>query len=82
MKELIFINTYHMEEGDDKEPMELKLMVGGIEDAKNIMQMYGAFYAGDPYSVFFDGNELRKDKNGEFEPLTIDGETDNTKRLN
>lgn len=31
-----------------------------------VMQWYGAFYAGDRYTVHADGQRLRKDQNGEL----------------
>lgn len=31
-----------------------------------IMAWYGAFYAGDRYAVFADGEQLAKDQNGEL----------------
>ena len=34
-----------------------------------VMAWYGAFYAGDRYSVHADGVKLKKDRNGELVPL-------------
>lgn len=34
-----------------------------------VMAWYGAFYAGDRYSVYADGVKLKKDRNGELAPL-------------
>lgn len=31
-----------------------------------IMAWYGAFYAGDRYAVFADGEQMAKDQNGEL----------------
>lgn len=31
-----------------------------------IMAWYGAFYAGDRYAVYADGEKLKKDRNGEL----------------
>jgi hypothetical protein len=39
---------------------------------KHIMAWYGGYYAGDDYDVLINGRAISKDKNGEFEPLTID----------
>lgn len=33
-----------------------------------IMAWYGAYYAGDRYAVYMDGEELTKDQNGELVP--------------
>lgn len=35
-----------------------------------IMAWYGSYYAGDRYTVSFDGKQLQKDQNGELIPLT------------
>lgn len=37
-----------------------------------IMAWYGAYYAGDEYTVTINGKEVPHDMNGELEPLTID----------
>ena len=40
----------------------------------DVMDWYGAFYAGDDYDVFINGRKQTIGVNGEFEPLTIDVE--------
>jgi hypothetical protein len=42
------------------------------EAVPHIMAWYGAYYAGDDYDVFINGRAVIKDRNGEFEPVTID----------
>ena len=34
------------------------------DSIEQVMAWYGAFYAGDRYAVFADGDKLRKDHNG------------------
>lgn len=36
------------------------------KDVPEIMRWYGAFYAGDRYSVHLDGEKVEKDQNGEM----------------
>lgn len=38
-----------------------------------IMAWYGAYYAGDRYAVFADGEKLSKDKNGELVEIAHKG---------
>lgn len=37
-----------------------------VSDVEHIARWYGAFYAGDRYSVFIDGKKVRKDRNGDI----------------
>lgn len=43
--------------------MELVVSIGSVEP---IMAWYGAYYAGDRYKVFLDGQRLQIDQNGEW----------------
>lgn len=43
--------------------MELVVSLGSVEP---IMAWYGAYYAGDRYRVFLDGQRLQIDQNGEW----------------
>ncbi len=43
-----------------------------------VMDWYGAFYAGDDYSVFINGVKQVRGINGELEGVTIDGTTSET----
>ena len=58
MHELKFVNK-------DARPKTTTLHVsaGSVAD---IMAWYGAYYAGDRYKVFIDGNKILKDQNGEL----------------
>lgn len=64
--ELKFVN----EEVDNPE-----LVYCDVSSIDFVMEMYGAFYAGEQYKVFVDGKPVEKDMNGGFVPLTIDAET-------
>ena len=37
-----------------------------VASMAHIMAWYGAYFAGDRYAVYADGEKLRKDKNGEL----------------
>lgn len=58
MVELKFTNS-------DATPKVARLQVHR-DDVALVMQWYGAFYAGDRYTVHADGHVLRKDQNGEL----------------
>jgi len=60
MVELKFVNS-------DARPKETVLHVAPASIAP-IMAWYGAYYAGDRYAVYADGEKLPKDKNGELAP--------------
>lgn len=57
-RELKFVNL-------DARPKTQVLHVD-VASVEPIMAWYGAYYAGDRYSVFFDGQRLEKDQNGEL----------------
>lgn len=42
---------------------EMSISLGGVAD---VMVWYGAYYAGDRYSVFINGAKVQKDHNGEL----------------
>lgn len=54
---------------NDAEAIELRVSRDAVP---HIMAWYGAYYAGDDYEVFINGREVGKDRNGEFEPPTIE----------
>lgn len=58
MGRLTFVNS-------DANPKicELTVAESAVPD---IMAWYGAYYAGDRYSVTFNGQRIVKDRNGEF----------------
>ena len=60
MTELKFVNS-------DARPKTVTLHVTQDSIAP-IMAWYGAFYAGDRYAVYADGEKLAKDHNGELVP--------------
>jgi len=49
---------------------EMKISRNAVRD---VMDWYGAFYAGDDYDVRINGRKQRLGINGELEPDTIDG---------
>lgn len=60
MVELKFVNC-------DARPKTIALQVETAA-IPHIMAWYGAYFAGDRYAVFVDGEKVEKDQNGE--PLT------------
>lgn len=58
MVELKFVNS-------DARPKTTVLQVSANSIAP-IMSWYGAFFAGDRYAVYADGEKLPKDQNGEL----------------
>jgi hypothetical protein len=60
MVELKFVNS-------DARPKTIAIRCDTASIAP-IMAWYGAFYAGDRYAVFADGEKLPKDQNGEIVP--------------
>jgi len=60
MIELKFINS-------DARPKTQTIHCGTASIAP-IMAWYGAYFAGDRYSVFVNGQKIAKDKNGEAHP--------------
>jgi len=58
MVELKFVNS-------DARPKETVIQCDR-ESIAPIMAWYGAYYAGDRYAVFADGEKLPKDQNGEL----------------
>ena len=65
--ELKFVNRFE----DFEEPL-VDLIHCSLESVPKIMQWYGAFYAGDPYTIYKDGIEIPHDFNGEKVVPTID----------
>lgn len=47
----------------------LRVTIDGVPD---VVEWYGAFYAGDDYDVYLNGRKLRLGTNGEKEGDTID----------
>lgn len=43
------------------------------EGAEKVMEWYGAFYAGDDYTVYSNGKPIELDINGEWKHDVIDG---------
>ncbi len=69
MIELKFVNS-------DARPKVAVIQCNSVSIA-TIMAWYGAYYAGDRYAVFADGEKLPKDKNGELvAPGTQEGMVD------
>lgn len=58
MRNLNFVNQ-------DATPKEVHLQVS-TDSIASVMAWYGAYYAGDRYSVFVDGKKVEKDQNGEL----------------
>lgn len=58
MAKLVFVNI-------DATPKTVSLNVGK-KSVEPIMAWYGAYFAGDRYTVFVDGEKVRKDQNGEL----------------
>lgn len=58
MVELKFVNS-------DARPKETVLQVS-VSSIAPIMAWYGAYYAGDRYAVYADGEKMPKDQNGEL----------------
>ncbi len=58
MVELKFVNS-------DARPKETILQVS-VSSIAPIMAWYGAYYAGDRYAVYADGEKMPKDQNGEM----------------
>lgn len=61
--ELKFVNS-------DARP-KVKAVLCDTSSIATIMAWYGAYYAGDRYSVFADAVKLPKDRNGELLPSPI-----------
>jgi hypothetical protein len=55
-KKLVFVNS-------DATPKKMVIFTTK-ECVEDIMIMYGSHYAGDRYTVTFDGNKIQKDHNG------------------
>ena len=55
--------------GEDADIVKLRV---DREAVPQIMLWYGSHCAGDDYDVSINGQEVAKDQNGEFEPITID----------
>lgn len=50
----------------DAKPKTVRVMVGDEESAAHVMAWYGAYFAGDRYTVAMDGRNVRMDQNGEM----------------
>ena len=61
IRTLIFSNTFH----EDESPTVHVLKVTDDTDIHPILEWYGSFYSGDPYTVTLDGRRFILDHNGE-----------------
>lgn len=66
MKRLVFTNP---EVGQNQ-----VLEVAGLHEVAAIMAWYGAYFAGDDYTVTVDGVPVAMDKNGEIKSAVIGGD--------
>lgn len=60
-------------EGYEKpEPIVNEFTLKNQKGLKDILAWYGAFYAGDPYTVYVNGSKIKLDRNGEVAVETIE----------
>jgi hypothetical protein len=65
--ELKFVNTF-----EDYDKPLVEIIHCSKASVAPIMSYYGAFYAGDPYTVYIDGIEQEKDMNGQVPAKEIE----------
>lgn len=58
LTELKFVNS-------DATP-KISVLHVSPDSIRSVMAWYGSYYAGDRYAVFLDGENVRKDANGEM----------------
>lgn len=59
------MTTYLKFVNKDATPKECEIALHSADGAAEIMSWYGAYFAGDRYQVFVDGEKIKIDQNGE-----------------
>jgi hypothetical protein len=70
------VNTFPVIEDEgyvDPKPIVHEFKLSNQRCLNDILEWYGAFYAGDPYTVTVNGRILNLDKNGCVATTTIEG---------
>ena len=70
----MIIYELHFKNYLEDEVLETRIALLRMENVRQVLEWYGAFYAGDDYTVTLNGRPLALDPNGEIEPIILEGD--------